>query len=88
MCGDIRAWCADSSFPFSEKETWQKEMHQLVEAKNKLEEQKEIDGVKIKEFSVSKSSMAVTWGCSVIMVQALYRTSIVLKADCVPPSTG
>ncbi|XP_023650968.2 centrosomal protein of 290 kDa isoform X3 [Paramormyrops kingsleyae] len=35
----------------SEKETWQKEMHQLVEAKNKLEEQKEINGVKMKEFS-------------------------------------
>ncbi|XP_048867180.1 centrosomal protein of 290 kDa isoform X2 [Brienomyrus brachyistius] len=35
----------------SEKETWQKEMHQLVEAKNKLEEQKEINDVKIKEFS-------------------------------------
>ncbi|XP_061108254.1 centrosomal protein of 290 kDa isoform X2 [Conger conger] len=34
----------------SEKESWQKERDSLTELKNKLEQQKEVDSVKIKEF--------------------------------------
>ncbi|KAJ8381846.1 hypothetical protein SKAU_G00026240 [Synaphobranchus kaupii] len=34
----------------SEKESWQKERDSLMELKNKLEQQKEVDAVKIKEF--------------------------------------
>lgn len=41
---------------FSEREAWQKERESLKEAKNKLEEQRERDEVKIKEFTVSKIS--------------------------------
>ncbi|XP_030637377.1 centrosomal protein of 290 kDa [Chanos chanos] len=35
----------------SEKESWQKEKDSLMEMKTKLEEQKEVDAVKIKEFN-------------------------------------
>lgn len=37
----------------SEKEAWQKERQTFTEMKNKVEEQKEVDAVKIKEFNVS-----------------------------------
>ncbi|KAG5845827.1 hypothetical protein ANANG_G00143310 [Anguilla anguilla] len=35
----------------SEKESWQKERDSLMELKNKLEQQKEVDAVRIKEFN-------------------------------------
>ncbi|KAJ8261931.1 hypothetical protein GJAV_G00160140 [Gymnothorax javanicus] len=35
----------------SEKESWQKERESLTDMKNKLEEQKEVDAVKVKEFN-------------------------------------
>lgn len=35
----------------SEKEAWQKERQTFTEMKNKVEEQKEVDAVKIKEFN-------------------------------------
>ncbi|XP_029552963.1 centrosomal protein of 290 kDa-like [Salmo trutta] len=35
----------------SEKEAWQKERQTFTEMKNKVEEQKEVDVVKIKEFN-------------------------------------
>lgn len=39
-------------FCFSERESWQKERESFTELKSKLEEQKEVDAVKIKEYSV------------------------------------
>lgn len=42
-----------SDFDFRERDTWQKERESLKEAKNKLEQQKELDEVKVKEFTVS-----------------------------------
>uniref|UniRef100_A0A8C7LCR6 Centrosomal protein 290 n=1 Tax=Oncorhynchus kisutch TaxID=8019 RepID=A0A8C7LCR6_ONCKI len=41
----------------SEKEVWQKEKETLREMKNKLEEQKLVDTVKIKEFNVSDRAL-------------------------------
>lgn len=38
---------------FSERESWQKERDSFAELKSKLEEQREVDTVKIKEFNVS-----------------------------------
>lgn len=40
----------------SEKTEWQKERATLMEVKDKLEEQKQVDAVKIQEFNVSQMS--------------------------------
>jgi len=37
----------------SERESWQKEMDFFAELKSKLEEQREVDVVKIKDYNVS-----------------------------------
>lgn len=42
-------------FLLSEKTEWQKEKETFTEMKNKLEEQKEVDGVKIQQFNVSQT---------------------------------
>lgn len=41
-------------FFLSEKAEWQKEKETFTEIKNRLEEQKQVDDVKIREFSVSQ----------------------------------
>lgn len=38
----------------SEKAEWQKEKETFTEMKNRLEEQKQVDDVKIQEFNVSQ----------------------------------
>ena len=39
----------------SDKEAWQKERETFAELKNKLEEQREVDNVRVQEFNVSRT---------------------------------
>lgn len=41
----------------SEKAEWQKEKETFAEVKDKLEEQKQVDAVKIQEFNVSQTNV-------------------------------
>lgn len=41
----------------SEKAEWQKEKETFTEVKDKLEEQKQVDAVKIQEFNVSQTNV-------------------------------
>lgn len=43
-------------FTLREKSEWQKEKETFTELKNKLEEQKQVDAVKIQEFNVSQTN--------------------------------
>lgn len=49
---------------FSEKEQWQSDSEKIKEEKRKLENQKEQDDIKIKEYSVSIGSFFIQICCS------------------------
>lgn len=63
-------------FSLSEKAEWQKEKEMFAEMKNKLEEQQQVDAVKIQEFNVSQTNKC-SEGFVDFLPEALYNVPLV-----------